>query len=195
MKKSKFLKKSLAMLLALMLVVAMIPLSAAAASPSLSYLYVDGVSIANNGGTFEVDAHYESTGVDLSYAAGALNYGTKAGSLVVVKNGSSATEPGITTDKNFDFATSATSSANSTGPTTWPLTPRPLHAAQQPGGVRAEPVVAVQKLKVFPTRLIQRIVAGGGDSCVGLVDHADPRGLPRVLVTDGPGVVLAAVVH
>ena len=49
MKKSKFLKKSLAMLLALMLVVAMIPLSAAAASPSLSYLYVDGVSIANNG--------------------------------------------------------------------------------------------------------------------------------------------------
>ena len=33
MKKSKFLKKSLAMLLALMLVVAMIPLSASAAAP------------------------------------------------------------------------------------------------------------------------------------------------------------------
>ena len=35
MKKSKFLKKSLAMLLALMLVVAMIPLSAAASEPAL----------------------------------------------------------------------------------------------------------------------------------------------------------------
>ena len=68
-------------------------------------------------------------------------------------------------------------------------------ADQQPGGVRAEPVVTVQKLKVFPPRLIQRIVAGGGDSGVGLVDHADPRVLPGVLVTDGPGVVLAAVVH
>ena len=82
MKKSKFLKKSLAMLLALMLVVAMIPLSAAAQTqPALNYLYVNDFTVANNGGTFEVDAHYESTGVDLSYAAGALNYGTKAGSL------------------------------------------------------------------------------------------------------------------
>ena len=42
MKKSKFLKKSLAMLLALMLVVAMIPLSAAAATelPDLTKLYI-----------------------------------------------------------------------------------------------------------------------------------------------------------
>ena len=40
MKKSKFLKKSLAMLLALMLVVAMIPLSASAASPVLSGIEV-----------------------------------------------------------------------------------------------------------------------------------------------------------
>ena len=43
MKKSKFLKKSLAMLLALMLVVAMIPLSASAQdiSASLDFIYVD----------------------------------------------------------------------------------------------------------------------------------------------------------
>ena len=41
MKKSKFLKKSLAMLLALMLVVAMIPLSASAASINLDYIYVN----------------------------------------------------------------------------------------------------------------------------------------------------------
>ena len=119
MKKSKFLKKSLAMLLALMLVVAMIPLSASAAQtqPALNYLYVNDFTVANNSGTFEVDAHYESTGVDLSYAAGALNYGTKAGSLVVVKNGSSETEPVTTTDEDFDFATYATSAANSTGHT------------------------------------------------------------------------------
>ena len=39
MKKSKFLKKSLAMLLALMLVVAMIPLSASAASIDLTHIY------------------------------------------------------------------------------------------------------------------------------------------------------------
>ena len=46
MKKSKFLKKSLAMLLALMLVVAMIPLSASAAQtqPALNYLYVNSRS-------------------------------------------------------------------------------------------------------------------------------------------------------
>ena len=56
MKKSKFLKKSLAMLLALMLVVAMIPLSAAAAQeqPALNYLTVNGYTVANNNGTFEV---------------------------------------------------------------------------------------------------------------------------------------------
>ena len=49
MKKSKFLKKSLAMLLALMLVVAMIPLSASAALPDdLKYINVndDQVSVS-----------------------------------------------------------------------------------------------------------------------------------------------------
>ena len=43
MNKSKFLKKSLAMLLALMLVFAMIPLSASAAElPNIEYIYVGG---------------------------------------------------------------------------------------------------------------------------------------------------------
>ena len=47
MKKSKFLKKSLAMLLALMLVVAMIPLSASAALPDdLEYLYINGAQVS-----------------------------------------------------------------------------------------------------------------------------------------------------
>ena len=143
MKKSKFLKKSLAMLLALMLVVAMIPLSASAAQtqPALNYLYVNDFTVANNGGTFEVDAHYESTGVDLSYAAGALNYGGKAGSLVVVKNGSSETKPVTTTDENFDFATYATSAANSTGHTTWTLTLRLLDADKKQVGSDLKVVV------------------------------------------------------
>ena len=47
MKKSKFLKKSLAMLLALMLVVAMIPLSASAALPDdLKYINVNGDQVS-----------------------------------------------------------------------------------------------------------------------------------------------------
>ena len=54
MKKSKFLKKSLAMLLAVMLVVAMIPLSAAAAPtvPPLTYITVDGKSVQAEGTAF-----------------------------------------------------------------------------------------------------------------------------------------------
>ena len=55
MKKSKFLKKSLAMLLAVMLVVAMIPLSAAAAPtvPPLTYITVDGKSVQAEGTSFQ----------------------------------------------------------------------------------------------------------------------------------------------
>ena len=58
MKKSKFLKKSLAMLLAVMLVVAMIPLIASAADPALSYLYIDNNSVANEDGEFAADVGY-----------------------------------------------------------------------------------------------------------------------------------------
>ena len=56
MKKSKFLKKSLAMLLALMLVVAMIPLSAAATEPALQQVRASvddkAVLLTRNGDTF-----------------------------------------------------------------------------------------------------------------------------------------------
>ena len=53
MKKSKFLKKSLAMLLAVMLVVAMIPLSAAAAAlPTLDVITVDGETVEADGTNF-----------------------------------------------------------------------------------------------------------------------------------------------
>ena len=54
MKKSKFLKKSLAMLLALMLVVAMIPLSASASSINLDSIYVDGNKVKIDGDSLSV---------------------------------------------------------------------------------------------------------------------------------------------
>ncbi len=60
MKKSKFLKKSLAMLLAVMLVVAMIPLSASAAAlPTLEYISVDSKTVQASGTNFS--ATYDST--------------------------------------------------------------------------------------------------------------------------------------
>ena len=64
MKKSKFLKKSLAMLLALMLVVAMIPLSASASPISLGTIYVDGnkVTIGSN---FTVDVYTTAEEVEV----------------------------------------------------------------------------------------------------------------------------------
>ncbi len=124
MKKSKFLKKSLAMLLALMLVVAMIPLSASAAQtqPALNYLYVNDLTVANENGTFEVDAHYESTGVKLSIAPNALNYGGKVGKLYVLETNTSEKKEVTANDYTFAFSTYATSASNSTGHTTWTLT-------------------------------------------------------------------------
>ena len=73
MNKSKFLKKSLAMLLALMLVLAMIPLSASAAEGESVYfkdLYVDGQRAAVNGDQLSSDV-VETTKVDLT--VGTLN--------------------------------------------------------------------------------------------------------------------------
>ena len=66
MKKSKFLKKSLAMLLALMLVVAMIPLSASAAEGDPT-VYVDNVLATGSGTEYSVTA--TSTTVDITYVA------------------------------------------------------------------------------------------------------------------------------
>ena len=73
MNKSKFLKKSLAMLLALMLVFAMIPLSASAAEGESVYfkdLYVNGQRAAVNGDQLSSDV-VETTTVDLT--VGTLN--------------------------------------------------------------------------------------------------------------------------
>ena len=73
MKKSKFLKKSLAMLLALMLVVAMIPLSAAAAeAPSgvVRYITVNGVTVDLQSSNPSVQVNDLSADVKVKLAAG-----------------------------------------------------------------------------------------------------------------------------
>ncbi len=98
MKKSKFLKKSLAMLLALMLVVAMIPLSASAADPKLDFLYINDISVANSNGSFAADIFYEDTTVNLRYTAGALDSSEGTGSLEVYKSGTTTTKPIGTSD-------------------------------------------------------------------------------------------------
>ena len=72
MKKSKFLKKSLAMLLALMLVVAMIPLSAAAAeAPSgvVRYITVNGVTVDLQSSNRSVQVNDLSADVEVKLAA------------------------------------------------------------------------------------------------------------------------------
>ena len=92
MKKSKFLKKSLAMLLALMLVVAMIPLSAAAAGFDLTSIYVGGnkVELAS---TFTVDVPNTEDGVVVHTNEKLSDYGYK---LVAVKATSTVVETEIT---------------------------------------------------------------------------------------------------
>ena len=95
MKKSKFLKKSLAMLLAVMLVVAMIPLSASAAElPNLTKLYIDGTAFDASNGVFSANVFYDEQNVTLRGEENSM--GMQGGSdadLAVVKEGTSETLP------------------------------------------------------------------------------------------------------
>ena len=96
MKKSKFLKKSLAMLLAVMLVVAMIPLSAAAATelPNLTKLYIDDIAINGENGTFESNVADDAPNVELRAEDDSMGMaGHVTADLDVVKPGSTATLP------------------------------------------------------------------------------------------------------
>ena len=108
MKKSKFLKKSLAMLLALMLVVAMIPLSASAQdiSASLDFIYVDGDQVTlSESFTVDVSDASDKTSVIISTNEDLSEYDAE---LRVVKPDSQV-EKAVTdsgTD-SFDFATYA----------------------------------------------------------------------------------------
>ena len=82
MKKSKFLKKSLAMLLALMLVVAMIPLSAAAAeAPTgvIRYITVNGATVDLQSSTPSIQVNDLGAGVEVKLAAALVgNYKLQA---------------------------------------------------------------------------------------------------------------------
>ena len=77
MKKSKFLKKSLAMLLALMLVVAMIPLSAAASEPALQQVRAtadnETVLLTRNGDTFTGTYRAGAQTIELQLVVGTKN--------------------------------------------------------------------------------------------------------------------------
>ena len=77
MKKSKFLKKSLAMLLALMLVVAMIPLSAAASEPALQQVRAsvdtETVLLTRNGDTFTGTYRAGAQTIELEVVVGTKN--------------------------------------------------------------------------------------------------------------------------
>ena len=92
MKKSKFLKKSLAMLLAVMLVVAMIPLSASASDPNLQQVYVSAddepVMLTQNGNTYTGNYRNGAREVDLTLVVG-------SGNLVYYTN----TDTSATTDQ------------------------------------------------------------------------------------------------
>ena len=81
MKKSKFLKKSLAMLLALMLVVAMIPLSAAA--QTVTHLVIGGNSVVAEGTVFKAEVARYNDNLTLAVAGGSLGGAT----LEVAKEG------------------------------------------------------------------------------------------------------------
>ena len=105
MKKSKFLKKSLAMLLAVMLVVAMIPLSASAASsnlPDLASLQIEGSTVAVDGTTFKADIDEDATEVLLAASVG------ENAKLTVPKNGSVTSKEVIDTADDFSFKDYAT---------------------------------------------------------------------------------------
>ena len=95
MKKSKFLKKSLAMLLAVMLVVAMIPLSAAAAElPNLTKLYIDGTAFDASNGVFSANVFYDEKNVTLRGEENSMGMqGGSVADLAVVKEGTSETLP------------------------------------------------------------------------------------------------------
>ena len=102
MKKSKFLKKSLAMLLAVMLVVAMIPLSAAAAPQGVTSIYVDN-NIVTLGNSMSVDVPANDTYVEIRTNE---DWVGKNYELRVKTNDSQWNEKAVTTaNQPFDFDT------------------------------------------------------------------------------------------
>ena len=102
MNKSKFLKKSLAMLLALMLVVAMIPLSASAAGalPNLTMIYIDGKAVEVSGDTFSANIAEAQTHVKIKVDKASLVTTTGDATVRVVKEGTTDTYPVVPDQDN-----------------------------------------------------------------------------------------------
>ena len=102
MNKSKFLKKSLAMLLALMLVVAMIPLSASAAGalPNLTRIYIDGKAVEVSGDTFSANIEEAQTHVKIKVDEASLVTTTGDATVRVVKEGTTDTYPVVPDQDN-----------------------------------------------------------------------------------------------
>ena len=94
MKKSKFLKKSLAMLLAVMLVVAMIPLSASAAPSGVSFIYVNDNPVTL-GSSMSVDVPENATVVEIRTNE---DWTARGYQLRVQTNDSQWTEKNVTID-------------------------------------------------------------------------------------------------
>ncbi len=94
MKKSKFLKKSLAMLLAVMLVVAMIPLSASAVPSGVSFIYVNDNPVTL-GSSMSVDVPENATVVEIRTNE---DWTTRGYQLRVQTNDSQWTEKNVTID-------------------------------------------------------------------------------------------------
>ena len=100
MNKSKFLKKSLAMLLALMLVLAMIPLSASAAElPNIEYIYVGGNKVTLDD-EMTVDVSEDDTSVTIGTNINLNDY--------KVEMVASVTVDGLPQEKQIDQGLTAT---------------------------------------------------------------------------------------
>ncbi len=140
MNKSKFLKKSLAALLAVMLVVAMVPLSAAAADlPALTKIYVDGDEKTANGKEFTANYTEGSTTVDI---AAELPYGTKLEAY--------ATEDGLTAVQNSAKATAITGTAGTYNISSFPEGIVYLRLQDNDGAGRANVTYTLKLVEVEP---------------------------------------------
>lgn len=140
MNKSKFLKKSLAALLAVMLVVAMVPLSAAAADlPALTKIYVDGDEKTANGKEFTANYTEGSTTVDI---AAELPYGTKLEAY--------ATEDGLTAVQNSANATAITGTAGTYNISSFPEGIVYLRLQDKDGAGRANVTYTLKLVEVEP---------------------------------------------
>ena len=66
---------------------------------------------------------------------------------------------------------------------------------QASGGIRCDPVVAVQKLEIGSPGPVQGKISAGGNAGVLLMENLNTAVLGRIFVADRAGIVRAAVIH